>query len=897
MLIFERSEHEVIANFALLSERKNLIEKIESTHSDLRYVLSKLADNYEDYKKLLTGSVENTKIELFIDSLVDELKDNPKSIRELLRIIDDALLDLSTRKDNIKKEVMDSVSIDVKSDDFAVKVDSFLDDYRMVLQELSQKKFFEEAPKKLAKIKRIYEKIFSMLDESLKVIFFEHNNLNLYNRYVLIDVIIDELRILRELVYKINEKLEAPIYSAVMEQEKRIEKVADESSLQDVIVEENSVQTSVIEEDIKQKVVVEESTVEEVIIEKGVVEETTLQVISTEENNIDKAVEKYQNETHTNYLEDLKEKFSTQEEVFGTKISTQQEDEIIHKKDNIVPSEVYENQERASKQEDTISMEIVERTEEEVVDKQKVLNIVDVNNLLLEFEKKDVDISVEVDKVEEDRSLEDTSFIGYDKLDNITEFNLENQRDETLLEYKNEPYEVINVSNLFSETSNDRDVNELKVEQIREKEISDEMIFEQEKQSLTASFQSGELNFESSLKTDNSEHFQSQSIYANENLSDVLNIDNLLSELDNDKIGNLEFETEIKEYNNIHNELDVKHSIQEIENFELKDNEAQEMLVQPLEEQKLSIQNVDLHDEIKDVNIEIGIHSSSEKIELNDILADIVDKENFLLDQNLVDLDSGKVIKEEPKRMVDNWDVSVEKDYKEEKMIYDIEVVDKHLDDTLAKIEDNIIKIEDSIIKVEGIDELAAILEEHQKEMVTPSLDLDIDLSNLGDMEIDLSDIDLSDINIEFSENIDITDIGQMDSGSSVLVDNINQQEQQDIEKKTDTDNKNGFVYSQDIEFKVKEIQKGFLIQDIQKIIILRDMEYAYYSADNKIDEWELVMLKNLGNSEFTSLYFEKGKNFGFILNEAKTMLLIVFAEGVQVGPMKLKVKAIKLGG
>ncbi|MCX7759309.1 MAG: hypothetical protein N2169_06870, partial [bacterium] len=259
MLIFEKSEHELIANFALLSERKHLIEKIESAYSDLHSVLAKIADNYEDYKKLLISSGESTKVELFIDSLVDELKDNPKCIRELLGIIDDTLIELSTKKNNIKKEIMDSVSIDVKSEDFAVKVDSFLDDYRLVLQELSQKKFFEEAPKKLAKIKRIYEKIFSMLDENLRVIFFEQNNLNLYNRYVAIDVIIDELRILRELVYKINEKLEASVSSVILEKERQIEEatrevhIANENTVQERIAEENTVQERIAEENTVQE--------------------------------------------------------------------------------------------------------------------------------------------------------------------------------------------------------------------------------------------------------------------------------------------------------------------------------------------------------------------------------------------------------------------------------------------------------------------------------------------------------------------------------------------------------------------------------------------------------------------------------------------------------------------
>ncbi|MCX7758968.1 MAG: hypothetical protein N2169_05105, partial [bacterium] len=605
----------------------------------------------------------------------------------------------------------------------------------------------------------------------------------------------------------------------------------------------------------------------------------------------------YQKETDAKYLlQDLKEELLTQEEVFETQIVMQQkEEEIIHKTDSVVIPEVDEIREESSEHKDTISLGSVEKIEEEVIDKQKVLNIVDVSNLLLEFEKKDVEILVEGDKVEESFPAKDISLVGYDKIEKISDINFEIQGMEDLWNYKDKSQEIINVTDLFSEISKDSDIGELKVDQMQEKKVSGEMVFEQEKQSLSSGFQDGELSLESSLNLEISEDFQLQPVNTvHENLSDILNIDNLLSEFDNDEQRNLELQKEETIGDSVQNELGEEYGIQKIENFELKEHEVQEMLGEQAEEQKLSSQNIDLHSEVKEEKIEFEISLSSEQGDLNDILADVVNKENLLFDQSLVNGNGSTVIEgEEAKQLVDNWDVSVtdvERSYEEEKIIYDVEKVEKDLDDTFAKIEE-------SIIKVEGIDELAAILEEHQKEMVTPSLGIDIDLSNLSDMEIDLSNIDLSDINVEFSEPIDIGDIGEVDGGASVFVEEINQQEQQDIEKKTDTDNRNGFVYSQDIQFKVQEIQKGFLIQDVQKIIILKDMEYAYYSADNKINEEELMMLKDLGGVEFTSLYFEKGKIFGFILNEAKTLLLIVFSEGVQVGPVKLKIKAIKLGG
>ncbi|MEN3045331.1 MAG: hypothetical protein ABDH37_09015, partial [Candidatus Hydrothermales bacterium] len=114
------------------------------------------------------------------------------------------------------------------SSDLAIKVDNYLDDYRLVLNELNQKKFFDDdiSPRRFVKIKRIYEKIFSMIDEPVRIIFFGPNSLSLYNKYSVIDLLVDEMRILRELVYKITEKVELILTTA--EKEKEIEEKTEE---------------------------------------------------------------------------------------------------------------------------------------------------------------------------------------------------------------------------------------------------------------------------------------------------------------------------------------------------------------------------------------------------------------------------------------------------------------------------------------------------------------------------------------------------------------------------------------------------------------------------------------------------------------------------------------------
>ncbi|MCS7165619.1 MAG: hypothetical protein RMJ51_05040 [Candidatus Calescibacterium sp.] len=831
MMLSEDSIQNVITNLLLSKNKVDFLEKVKDkfTDSEKYFVISKLAEVYNDYKSL-TANSDESKINLLIEGLAEEIKNNHNLLLDLLKSTDDTLFELSAQKNGIKKEILDLLSIEAQSTDFAIKVDSFLDDYKLVLNELSQKKFLDDdvSPKRFAKIKRIYEKIFSMIDETVRIIFFESNGLGLYNKYSLIDSIIEEMRILRELIYKVIEKVE--LITTITEKEKELEEKYEEKETSKI--GEFSIQQEIhqIQNTLEQQnvIVKEQDFYQQNINQEGTVQSETVQQDVHKEEIV--GYESVEQQTGLA----LEKEFVDQEAIEGYNIETIQ---------GTIQSETV--------QQDAYQNEIYETIEQ----------------------KREMELIIEE---------------GFTNQETIEEYSVE-QKTTQNIDFQTE---IVQKEFIDHNIQRETVIEESNTEQIV---INQEIAEHQFNQ--TDAFK-GEIIQQDFAITDDQQKIIDQQIFS-ENLPEVASVSEDIVQ----PVGQEQKGISI---------LDISDLLSEFEKVEIEqdtDNLDSEVIFDTgeLRIEKIEIQNVFLESFEQTTDSDTKVFN--EVIEEGPDLKETSESQESIIgfEENLIPQEFNSTTFEQSGILVhekDIGDVLGELEFEQEQTHFEQEKaynqyeyeVEKVSQETILKDITSSIELaipdDQQLIKVSQIDELAAILEEHQKDIQTAPIDIDlgdidlssIDLSDIDLSEIDLSGIDLSNVELDLSGYSD--DLAEKDEKTSITSDTS------ELEKHTIN-----FVYNKELDVKIQEVEKIFANQDIQKIIYLKNNEYSYYSKDKTVDNNELVLLKNVENISFSNLYFERGKNFGFLLKSSGEMLLIIFGEGVQVGPVKLKIKNITLGG
>ncbi len=156
--------------------------------------LTKFLNILEFYKKYLV------KEDSFFDNLDSHDTDllrtlNLNEITNIIENINQNLEQLVKIKNELKTKLLSNINELIPFEDEKKKneIELVIDNPTDIINSFKEKKYYSEEPKKISKVKRIYEKIFASLDPHFKQIIFNDNNLIILNNYILINFIYDEL--------------------------------------------------------------------------------------------------------------------------------------------------------------------------------------------------------------------------------------------------------------------------------------------------------------------------------------------------------------------------------------------------------------------------------------------------------------------------------------------------------------------------------------------------------------------------------------------------------------------------------------------------------------------------------------------------------------------------------
>jgi len=757
-----------IINFCISENQDIDPTQYESQDKELIDTLKLILENLPSYKILIED--QNSKINIFIESLADELKDKTEYVKKILNITDEILFYIISEKDKYKKDLIDLITKNLNIDnsnentpnEIFIKIDKYIDNYKAIIEEINEKNYLEDAPRRLTTIKRVYEKRLSFIDPILRNILFKEYILSPYSKLIINDIIYENLNIIRELCFKINEKIEE-LTSLSQEKEKVIEEI-----------ENNQINN----QEIKPTITSDLTTPSE------------------------------QTSTTTSDLTTPSEQTST-------------------------------------------------TTSDLKPDIQNILTI-NMDDIAKDFEKLSVDTAK-----------------------NTQQFQSLN------------PFDIDQI-----------DINEIPIDDLTQQET----LYQQTD------------NIKTSIDT-NSLTQPDITNLEKPNVQDIpnININDITKDFEN--LGKIEEPQEsIVDINNILNNLDnISFNIEET--LEEAHKQKQEINIEITEvEKRIELEEVkDLQDTSKNTEIKEENFITNDEKE-NNITIDLEDIPKVLDNISVMEQSTEQDIKqnieqitkepselEEPKNQKnpEKDEIIEQESLQELKEIKDIEINDIDINEkidieTQASEEINPFK---DIIKAETISEIAAIFEQQQKESSSPTIDIDfnLDISNLdlGDINlenIDLGNIDLGDINLE---NINLENIN---------LENINLENLEDINDKKDLNNieedkkfietkklEEEFILSNNLQLKANNIFNIFSQKEIDKILLMKEREYYFIPEADKVDTNKLKILYELSKISFNNLYIEKDKIFSFILKENDHIVYITFKEGTMIGPVKLKIKNIKL--
>jgi len=180
--------------------------------------LSKFKNLLELYKKC------NLNKELFFNNLNEQEFNLLKlvdlqDINYILENINKDIEQLVKTKNELKERLLSNVNelIPFEDDKKKNQIEIVLDNPKDIINHFKEKKYYIEDPKKINKVKRIYEKIFASLDPHFKQLVFNNNNLDVFNNYILINFIYDELLNFNVFIEKVKDLL-TKIYAEVRQE-------------------------------------------------------------------------------------------------------------------------------------------------------------------------------------------------------------------------------------------------------------------------------------------------------------------------------------------------------------------------------------------------------------------------------------------------------------------------------------------------------------------------------------------------------------------------------------------------------------------------------------------------------------------------------------------------------
>ncbi|MEN3014502.1 MAG: hypothetical protein ABDH21_00340 [bacterium] len=795
---------ELIANFVLAKDKKQYIQNVQTSsgedYKEYLQILDIVSSYIAEYKQALTDYNTN-KINAITESIFEQIKDLPND--RLINVIDEILVQLLSTKEDIKKRIMSQVTSDSDSPDLYIKVENYIDNYKAVLQEIDSKKYLEEAPKKLSKIKRIYEKIFSMIDQPVKIIFFNSENISLYNRYSLIDIITDDLRILKELLSKVHERMhpkevssgqELAVSGEVLASQEEVLALQEESALQEEVLalqEEVSAlqEVSTLQEELSalQQEAISEAE-EKISISAQIPEAITL---STENDSLSEVVTQNFEDQQVQTDQNLQE--VSQDVEYEAKTDTSVVDNLPEEKgEHVLLLETLQSDQEGlqSYQEELQSHEQGTEHEKRAVTLSEVIS----KDLFSSFDQEVAEEKVAEEKAIDQSAMNLMEIVQELEFAEIIEQSEQNESKDVLQQrtedvQKLQPVqeqgtqEQVAIQQVAQELEVKRDNQTIQLSQIISDQIISEDLFSTSEQDLqTQEFSESTLTNESNL----------------------LAIDQLL---EFEEI--LDIQEGAVQQESVQQNLSKQEPIQAVVEFESKSEQVEQELEKKQEQKKLQVDDL----------LEIF---ESAQTQVEEMQVDI---------QNQLSVDQSK------------------QQLKEE---------DKHVMETKTD--------QKGLINVEGIDELAAILEQQQKEIYKQEVGF-IDLTNI---QIDFLNVDISSLDIpnEFA----------------VLEEKI---ESSNAEIKKEI----RYTPSDTIRQKCEEIKGILLPYKAKGMLMLIGTEYYNENVSN-VDEKFFDSVKQF---DFTNVYFERGKDFGFIMKEGDKVLILIFGEGVQVGPIKLKLKNVKI--
>ncbi|MGC8815138.1 MAG: hypothetical protein ACP5O4_02930, partial [bacterium] len=190
----------ILFNYLIDNEFINFIKDISSSLFNENQLvifnnnLDKFITILDFYKKYILNK----------DSFFDNLDDQQtaliknfeiKEINDIFEFINKDLEQLVKIKNELKEKLLSSINEVIPFEDEKKKnlIELVLDNPVDIINSFKEKKYYTEEPKKITKLKRVYEKLFASLDPHFKQIVFVDNNLSVFNNYVFINFIYDEL--------------------------------------------------------------------------------------------------------------------------------------------------------------------------------------------------------------------------------------------------------------------------------------------------------------------------------------------------------------------------------------------------------------------------------------------------------------------------------------------------------------------------------------------------------------------------------------------------------------------------------------------------------------------------------------------------------------------------------
>jgi hypothetical protein len=800
--IFNENQLELFSNN--LSKFKNLLE---------------LYKKYNLNKESFFNNLDEQ--EFYLLKLIDF-----QDINYILENINKDIEQLVKTKNELKEKLLENINEVVPFEDDKKKnqIELALDNPKGIINHFKEKKYYIEDPKKINKVKRIYEKIFASLDPHFKQLVFNNNNLDIFNNYILINFIYDELLNFNVFIEKVKDLL-TKIYTEVKQE-------ISENQIAEVSQKEPK------EEPIEIK--------EEQIEAKGEGVEIKEEQVEVKREGVE--IKEEQVEVKREGVEIKEEQVEVKREGVEMK-----EEQVEVKREGV---EIKEEQVEVKREGVEIKEEQIEVKEEQVGAKFPIeIDFSLINELEKEsdiVQKVDnIDFGIDITKnfdIDQGVIIEADSFKEIDLLKELETKQLDMKEliDSNKLSIFDSSYDIYNKELLENKGVLDNEIDAFKENEIRENlgkiDLQKEIDLEK---GLSNQDQLVENIEDSSFISSNLENiFENRDLSERKEDLELLNsfpsLDNLptldnLSSLDNlHTIENIEINLELE---NVINKT-------EIVNKDLLEQSIKQESQEALDTFSSSDLGNELQNELQLVKIDDSKYLNYKETELKDSLNNLESLENMnkqielnINELNIKSSDSGLFKKEE-------------KEIKSEEVRLDYKQDDLFEKERLESEEDKeVLKIRNELI-----------FEELQKADVDINLNLDIsslDLDSINLDNINLDDINLDDINLD---SINLDDINL----DSVSLDNKEKEEIKGEKLKIEI---NEFKEIDELNLVQESLVEENLIQEA-KVSNIQELEKSELNESMKQEELVSTQQEELVSTQNELIKFNVDENLSNISKE-----------------------------